>query len=248
MPIISRRQFIVEGAAVVAAVTALHAPALGETMEVDLALVLAVDISKSVSRDEHRIQLDGYAAAFRDADVVAAITGGACGIIAVTLLEWAHTSQVLQAVDWTLIRDADSAGAFAEKVQAIPYRPGEETSIGGAISYATDLLDRVPCRPLRRVIDVSGDGTSMDTRLLAAARKRSIEAGITINGLPISQDGKRAIVDYYNKRVIGGPRAFLIVADGFASFPQAVRRKLVLEIAGKTPDKTFSLALSATRL
>jgi len=121
--------------------------------------------------------------------------------------------------------------------RGIPYTPESGTSIGGAIRSATHLLDHIAYRPLRRVIDVSGDGTSLEPGLLAVARDIAVAGGITINGLPICEDGKTAVADYYAAKVIGGLGAFLVVADAFRSFPIAIRRKLALEIAGETGDE-----------
>jgi len=184
MSTISRRQLIVQGSAAIAATALWLRAARSEPVEVDLALVLAVDVSRSISADEHRIQCQGYAAAFRGADVISAIASGAEAAIAVTLLEWANTSFGVQAVGWTIIRDADSTEGFAAAVETIPYRPEKGTSIGGAIIAGTRLLSRMPYLTSRRVIDVSGDGESLDPELLMAARQSAITKGITINGLP----------------------------------------------------------------
>jgi hypothetical protein len=235
---ILRRRLLIQGGAAIAAMALPRiAAAPAEPADVDLALVLAVDISRSVSKDEHRLQLDGYAAAFRSADVIDAIGRGAGGVIAVTLLQWANRPLPIQTIGWTLIRDRASAGAFASIIEAIPYTPESGTSIGGAIRSATHLLDHIAYSPLRRVIDVSGDGTSLEPGLLAAARDIAVAGGITINGLPICEDGKPAVADYYAAKVIGGAGAFLVVADAFRSFPTAIRRKLALEIAGETGNE-----------
>src|SRR5436190_22516640 len=114
-------------------------------------------------------------------------------------------------IGWTLIRDGTSAGAFASMIETIPYLPESGTSLGSA----TCLLNRMAYRPLRRVIDISGDGRSLEPGLLAAARDIAVAGGITINGLPICTDGKMAIADYYAAKVIGGPGAFLVVAESF---------------------------------
>ena len=231
MSVIGRRQFIVQGAAAVAALTT-RGPVQAGSTEVDLGLVLAVDMSRSISEDEHRIPVDGYAEAFRTKEVVDTIKCGPIGVIAVTLVEWAKTNRTFQMVDWTVISDAVSAGQFASLIEAIPYTPENGTSIGGAITYAHQLLDRAPLQPLRRVIDISGDGTSDDGRLLASARSLAVGAGITINGLPICVDGHLEVARYYRDSVIGGPGAFVVIATGFDDFSQSVQRKLVLEIAG----------------
>jgi Protein of unknown function (DUF1194) len=234
MSSIQRRQFIIHGTAAAAAMTLRLRAARAEPTEVDLALVLAIDISRSISKDEHRLQLDGYAAAFRSADVIDAIGDG---VIAVTLLQWAKKPPPMQAIGWTLIRDGASASRFASLIEAIPYTPENGTSIGGALGSAMHLLDQVAQRPLRRVIDVSGDGKSVDPDLLAVERDIAIARGITINGLPICEDGKTDVAEYYAAKVIGGPGAFLVVAKGFRSFSAAIRRKLTIEIAGSEPGR-----------
>jgi hypothetical protein len=242
MTSISRRRLIAQGSAALAAPVLSPMPGTqAESMEVDLALVLAVDISRSVSKDEHRLQLEGYAAAFRSAEVIDAVSRGAVGAIAVSLLQWANKAMTIQTIGWTLIGDRASASDLAARIEAIPYTPQAGTSIGGALTAATALLQHTPYRPLRRVIDVSGDGTSIDPDLLNSARAAALAAGVTINGLPICDDGKRIVADYYAERVIGGPGAFLIVADGFHSFSSAIRRKLSLEIAGNAPRRSVNM-------
>ena len=197
MPALGRRQFIIQGAAAVAALTT-RSPVQAASTEVDLGLVLAVDMSRSISEDEHRIQVDGYAEAFRKwLPSSTRWPPVAIALIAVTLVEWAKTNRTFQMVDWTVISDAVSAGQFASLVEAIPYTPENGTSIGGAITYAHQLLDRAPIQPLRRVIDISGDGTSDEGPLLASARSLAVGAGITINGLPICVDGHLEVARYY---------------------------------------------------
>jgi hypothetical protein len=215
--------------------------ALAEPPRVDLALVLAIDVSKSVSAEEHRLQIDGYAGAFRDRAVLEAIVDGGNGAIAVTVLEWANTRSPLQVVGWTLIRDRASAESLAAAMEELPYRGLKGTSIGSAIDFSHHLLDVAPCIPARRVIDISGDGRSMHAVRLASARASAIGEKVTINGLPIGGTDT-GLADYYGTEVIGGPGAFLVVAQGFDDFDSAVLKKLVLEIAGKEPASTIRLA------
>ena len=214
---------------------------------VDVALVLAIDISWSISEAEHRLQMEGYARAFRDRAVVKAVEAGAHGVIAVAVVEWADTAWQIVRIDWTPIRDAASAEKFAAQIAALTFRPGDEngTAIGGAIDFAHRVMEAVPYRAERRVIDVSGDGVSAcpaglaETRESACAvglthaRARAIAAGITINGLPICQSEPCEVQTHYAERVIGGPGSFMVVADGYASFPDAIRKKLVLEISSR---------------
>jgi hypothetical protein len=155
---VSRRQIIIQAGAAIAA-TGLPG-ARGDAVAVDLALVLAIDISRSISEIEHRIQLEEYAAAFRSADVISAIASGANAAIAVTLREWANNSVAIQAVGWILLSDGSSAERLAALIETVPYQPEKGTSIGGAIISSANLLAQAPCQPMRRVIDVSGDGES----------------------------------------------------------------------------------------
>ncbi|HZP18905.1 MAG TPA: DUF1194 domain-containing protein [Bauldia sp.] len=215
-------------------------PAGKRPLAVDLALVLAIDVSASISAEEHRLQIEGYAQAFRDPAIVEAIANGERASIAVTVLEWANTEVPLQPVGWTLIDGAKSARSFASAVEALPYRPLKGTSIGSAIAFSQRLLESAPCPSERRIIDISGDGISMRESYLASARRAALADGITINGLPIVRSPADGLPDYYRRWVIGGPASFLVVADGFAAFQTAVREKLVLEIAGGAPRTRLS--------
>jgi hypothetical protein len=208
---------------------------------VDLALVLAIDVSKSITVDEHRLQLGGYAMAFRSRAVLDAISGGANGSIAVTVLEWANTPAPFQVVGWTLISDAASTEALAAALEALPYRPLKGTSIGSAVDVSHRLFDSAPCISARRVIDISGDGESMDPARLVQARAAAVRDGVTINGLPIRSSTEPTLPKYYAEAVIGGPGAFLVVAEGFTNFDQAILKKLVIEIAGVAPKHSFNL-------
>ena len=213
----------------------------GELPHVDLALVLAIDVSRSITTDGHRLQLGGYAAAFRSRAVLDAISAGADGSIAVTVLEWANTPEPLQTIGWIQISDAASADAFAAALEALPYRPLKGTSIGSAVDFSHRLLDSAPFISARRVIDISGDGESMDPARLARARAAAIGDGVTINGLPIRTSSEPTLPKYYGDAVIGGPSAFLVIAEGFTNFDEAILRKLVIEIAGVAPKRRFNL-------
>lgn len=212
--------------------------------EVDLQLVLAVDISGSVDQDEALLQRQGYVAAFRDPEVIRAIKGGMIGRIAVMYFEWASYGDNRLLVDWMVIGDEASAHLFAAMLAEAPIRTGLRTSITGAIDFALPRFAQADMRATRRVIDISGDGPNNDGGLIDFAREKAIAAGITINGLPIVNDrpnrfGFPNMIDldkYYEGCVIGGPGAFIVVAQDFASFGEAVRRKLLLEIAGLVPE------------
>ena len=213
-------------------------PALAE--EVDLELVLAVDISGSIDHAEALLQRQGYLKALVDPRVVRAIAGGERRRIAITYMEWAGAHYQNVVAGWTIVRDLASARAFAEAVARNPVTTERWTSISTAIEFALGLFDANPHRGMRKVLDISGDGKNNNGGLLAPARARAIEAGVTINGLPIVNDRPnpwgypppRDLDRYYFDRVIGGPGAFIVVARGFRSFGDAVKSKLTLEIAG----------------
>ncbi len=213
-------------------------PALAE--EVDLELVLAVDISGSIDHAEALLQRQGYLKALVDPRVVRAIAGGARRRIAITYMEWAGAHYQNVVAGWTIVRDLASARAFAEAVARNPVTTERWTSISTAIEFALGLFDANPHRGMRKVLDISGDGKNNNGGLLAPARARALEAGVTINGLPIVNDRPnpwgypppRDLDRYYFDRVIGGPGAFIVVARGFRSFGDAVKSKLTLEIAG----------------
>ena len=217
-------------------------PAVAKT-PVDLLLALAVDVSRSVDETEARLQRQGYIQAFRDPEVAAAIRTGMLGRIAVGYFEWAGEGNIGVVSGWTLIEDAAGAHAFADSLEQQPPVPMLWTSISGAIDYALPWLDQNNFEGTRRVIDISGDGPNNSGDLVLPARDRAIAAGVTINGLPIMDQGFgaysayniRNLDLYYRDCVIGGPGAFLIVAENFRDFARAVRRKLILEIAGRTP-------------
>jgi hypothetical protein len=201
---------------------------------VSVQLVLAVDVSGSVSQDRFELQREGYAAAFRSPEVLQAIRSTATGSIAVAMLQWTGPTLHVVAVDWTLIDDAASAERFAA---AIAHAPrvlfGGGTSISGAIDFARSMLTQAPYRGQKRVIDVSGDGANNRGRPAEDARDEAVQAGVLINGLPIlalEPDLDR----YYRQSVIGGPGAFVIAANDYEQFAVALRSKLITEIAGST--------------
>jgi len=209
---------------------------------VDLALVLAVDVSGSVDEEEAVLQRRGYVDAIADPRIVKAITSGILGRIAVTYFEWAGDGWQMPVTGWTVIDSAASAGAFAAKLSDAPIGRGPWTSIADAIDFAAALHEQNPYEPTRRVIDLSGDGPNNTGGTLPQARDDAVARRITINGLAImngrSNFGRIPMPNldlYYRHCVIGGPGAFVIVANGFQDFARAIRRKLILEIAGETP-------------
>ncbi|SJZ32761.1 Protein of unknown function [Enhydrobacter aerosaccus] len=214
--------------------------------EVDLALALAIDISGSIDPDEAQLQRQGYVMAFRDPAIVRAILSGPNGRIAVAYYEWSDSWMQKLLIDWTLLDSEKSIAAFASKLEAEPISIARRTSISGAIHYAVSLFGRLPYDPVRKVLDISGDGSNNDGGLVTDLRTEALKQRIGINGLPIMNDrpnpfGFPAEADldqYYLHCVTGGPRSFVEVAKNFADFPRAVRKKLLQEVAdlGPRPD------------
>ena len=210
-------------------------PAEAQDVPVDLELVLAVDISGSVDEVEALLQREGYIAALRHPDVIEAIGGGMFGRIAVTYVEWAGDYYQRTMLDWSVLEDAPSALAFADALAETPLSTAHWTSISGVIDYAVPLFDGNGIEGFRRVIDVSGDGHNNRGRSAAQARDEAVAAGITINGLPIVNDrpnpwGGRPAIDldlYYEQQVIGGPGAFIVVAEDYTTFASAILSKLL---------------------
>lgn len=229
---------------VLALVAAAGLPAMGparaeEKPAVDLALMLAVDISGSIDADEARLQREGYAQAIRDPAVVKAITSGINGRIAVAYFEWSDSYTQNALLDWMVISDQASAERVARRLTEEPITTARRTSISGAIQYAMPRFASMPYAALRRVLDISGDGPNNDGGPIDLARDAALAAGIAINGLPIMNGRQNSwgfptlpdLDKYYEGCVIGGPGAFVVVAESFDSFDEAVRRKLILEIA-----------------
>jgi len=197
-----------------------------------MALVLAVDTSGSVSPSRFELQKQGYAAAFRNPQVLNAIREQASQSIAAVMVQWTGPRLHIVAVDWRIIRDAGSAEAFANAIEAVPRQLfGGGTSISGAIDYSRLLLTQCPCHPVRRVIDISGDGANNSGRSVIEARDEAIKDGLSINGLPILAI-EPGLDRYYFDNVIGGPGAFMIPAANYDTFADAVLKKLISEIAG----------------
>ena len=216
------------------------APALAQ-QKVDLQLILAVDASGSVNQSRFELQKQGYAAAFRTKEVLNAIRSGPSQSIAVTMVQWTGYRMQMHVVPWVVIRDEASANAFADAILEAPRQLfGGGTSISGAIDYGVALMPGAPYQGLRRVIDVSGDGSNNTGRSVTQARDEAVQAGIVINGLPIVS--LEPYLDrYYFDNVIGGPGAFMIGADSYETFAGAIQRKLVLEIA-MDPDRHYAAA------
>jgi hypothetical protein len=205
-------------------------PALAQKA-VDLQLVLAVDASGSVDQVRFELQKRGYVAAFRHGRVLQAIRSGPSQAVAATMVQWTGPTLQVQVVGWTRIGEDDTAEAFAAAIEGAPRRLfGGGTSISGAIDYAGTLFEKSPFRARRRVIDVSGDGSNNRGRPPQLARDEAVAAGLGINGLPIlalEPDLDR----YYYDQVIGGPGAFVVAAQSYETFAEAILKKLITEIA-----------------
>lgn len=208
--------------------------------EVDVELFLAVDVSRSMSPAELEIQRRGYAAALRSEEVADAISSGLIGEIALTYVEWAGAYSRRVVVPWTVIASRADASAFADRIETRFDPTLRRTSISGVLTHALESIETNAFAGLRRVIDVSGDGPNNDGHFVLSARRKVLEDGITINGLPLmTRDGLGSrwhLEDldlYYLNCVIGGPGAFMIPVRDWSEFAGAVRRKLVLEIAAR---------------
>ncbi len=223
-----RRSLALIGAA---AGAAFARPVLAtEAPPVDLALVLAVDASLSIDDGEFRLQLDGYARAFRDARVIHAATTGPFEAILVTFAQWSYYGSMHQSVPWIRVSSASDSLELAAAIARVERRMGSATSLSGAIEGSMALLDRAGAQARRRVIDVSGDGRNNNGPDPVYARDRAIARGIVINGLPILSEDPW-LDAYYRARVIGGLNAFSRPANSMADFDRAVLEKLLLEIA-----------------
>jgi hypothetical protein len=209
---------------------------------VDLLLVLAADVSRSVDQPKFQLQRDGYAAAINDPRVMNAIMSGATRRIAVCFVEWSGAGAQKVVVDWTLIDGPDAARKFSDALVEAPRSFADRTSISGAIDFSMDMLARAPFKAPRRTVDISGDGTHNSGRGLLAAREDALATGLTINGLvilsehplpwnPEHTNPPGGLAKYFQDNVIGGPGAFVVVAENFQSFGQALISKLVAEIA-----------------
>jgi hypothetical protein len=222
----------------------------------DLLLVLAADVSRSVDYQKFQLQRDGYAAAMSDPRVIEAIRSGPQGRIAVSFVEWSGFGAQKVVIDWTEISDMASARAFGARVSAAPRSFADRTSISGAIDFAVDQFDHAAFHAGRHVIDVSGDGTNNAGRDVELARDAAVAKGVTINGLvilseqpipwnPEHTNPPGGLAKYYRDHVVGGPSAFVMVAEDFTSFGRAITNKLVAEIAQRAVPSHTALAIPA---
>jgi hypothetical protein len=211
--------------------------------DVDLLLVLAADVSRSIDAAKFQLQRDGYAAAVSDPRVLDTIRSGRTGRIGLTFIEWSGVGAQRVVIGWTAIGDAAAAKEFGDRLLEAPRSFADRTSISGAIEFALDQLSHAPFTAARRIIDISGDGTNNAGRDVGALRDEAIAKGVTINGLVILSDNPMAwnpdhtnppggLDNYYRNNVIGGQGAFVMVAKDFDSFGQAMIGKLIAEVAG----------------
>lgn len=212
--------------------------------QVDLLLVLAADVSRSVDDKEFKLQREGFAAAILDPRVLRAMTSGPIGRIAVIFVEWASAFEQAVIVDWTVIASESDAQGVSERIRAAPRSFWGRTSISSAIEFSMGLLARSPFQASRQAIDISGDGTNNSGLNVAAARDAAIAKNVTINGLvilskqplptnPTHTHPPGGLTAYYETNVIGGPGAFVLEAQGFETFGQLIISKLVKEKIGR---------------
>jgi hypothetical protein len=198
---------------------------------VDLQLVLAVDASGSVNEARFELQKQGYVAAFRNPLLLRAVQSGSSRGIVVTMVQWTGPAMQVEVVPWMLVNDAASMDRFAAAVEGSRRQLfGGGTSISGAIDHAMTLFPRAPFASKRRVIDISGDGRNNRGRPASEARDDAVRAGASINGLPILAI-EPDLEEFYHNNVIGGPGAFVVPADSFETFADAILKKLIIEIS-----------------
>jgi len=220
--------------------------------QVDLLLVLASDVSRSVDTRKFELQRQGYADALSNPRVIEAIKSGPHGKIAICFVEWSGQTSQKVVIDWTIVSDAASARKISDQMLELPRTFADRTAISAGIDFAVSQLERSPCRSVRRTIDVSGDGTNNSGRDVGQARDDALAKGITINGLVILSDSPLpwnpehtnppgGLGEYYRKNVIGGPGAFVMVAENHDSFGQAIVKKMIAEIAWLEPPQPLIL-------
>jgi hypothetical protein len=224
------------------AAVVLGAAAASAAEAVDLLLVFAADVSRSIDQQKFQLQRDGYAAAITNPRVIDAIRAGPNHKIAVCFVEWSGIGAQKVVIGWTAISDTASAQQFASQLVEAPRSFADRTSISGGIEFAMSQLETAPFEANRRTIDVSGDGTNNAGRDVTLARDEVVAKGVTINGLvilserPLSWNAEHTnppggLDKYYQDNVVGGPGAFVMVAQNFNSFGQAIINKMIAEIA-----------------
>jgi hypothetical protein len=238
-------------AAIIMLLAWLAGIAVAHAETVDLLLVLAADVSRSIDDVEFNLQRKGYASAITDPRVLRAIAGGRNHAIAVTFIEWSGAADQNVVVDWTVVRDEEAAGGIAATILSAPRSFLGRTSISAAIDYALERIAVAPAEADKRIIDVSGDGTNNSGRPVTEARDQAIASGVTVNGLAIINTQANpgyafhtqppgGLPHYYEENVIGGPGAFLLQVENFDTFAEAITRKLVTEIAAVPASSDYA--------
>ena len=209
---------------------------------VDLLLVLAADVSRSIDAGKFQLQREGYAAALSDPRVLDTIRSGRTGRIGVTFVEWSGVGAQHVVIDWMSVGDAAAAKDFGDRLIEAPRSFADRTSISGAIEFAMNAFAQAPFASVRHTIDISGDGTNNAGREVGALRDEAVGKGITINGLVILSDNPLSwnpdhtnppggLDNYYRNNVVGGPGAFVMVAQNFNSFGEAIINKMIADVA-----------------
>jgi Protein of unknown function (DUF1194) len=213
------------------------------SVSVDVELVIAVDVSYSMDLDELAVQREGYAQAIVSKEFLQAMKSGPNSKVALTYFEWSASGDQKIIIPWRVIDGPESADAVAAEIMKAPVRRGSRTSISGAINFAVPLFEENPYRGLRRVIDISGDGPNNNGAPVTGARDAALAKGIIINGLPIMvKEPSYSTMDiddldlYYEDCVIGGPGSFVVSIKDRDKFKEAIRAKLILEVAVRTPE------------
>lgn len=221
---------------------AAHAAPARAGDNVDLLLVLAADVSRSIDAGKFQLQREGYAAALADPRVLDTIRSGRNGRIGVTFVEWSGVGAQHVVIDWMSVGDAAAAKDFGDRLIEAPRSFADRTSISGAIEFAMNAFAQAPFTSVRHTIDISGDGTNNAGREVGALRDEAVGKGITINGLVILSDNPLSwnpdhtnppggLDNYYRNNVVGGPGAFVMVAQNFNSFGEAIINKMIAEVA-----------------
>jgi len=216
--------------------------------QVDLLLVLASDVSRSVDTRKFQLQREGYAAALSNPRVIEAIKSGPHGRIAICFIEWSGATSQKVVIDWTIVSDMASARKIGDQMLELPRSFADRTSISAGLEYAMNQLEQAPFQATRRTIDVSGDGTNNSGRDIASVRDEVLAKSVTINGLVILSDTPLpwnpehtnppgGLDEYYRRNVTGGPGSFVMVAENHNSFGQAIVKKMIAEIAWVEPER-----------
>src|SRR5271165_784015 len=230
-------------AATLAVALGMPLGASGGSDRADVALVLAIDVSGSVDDNRFKLQREGIAAALESEEVAAAVLSGVNQTVEIAAVEWAEEQRLL--VPWTVLRVRDDLATLATRLRSAGRSwVHTKTDPGGGIAAAAHLFAEQPLIGLRQMIDVSGDGRQNTGEVATAdARDAAVRKGLTVNGLPITSSEEPEIEDWYRVNVIGGPGAFLLVADGYDAFAAAFRQKLTLEISGLAPGRKLAHTL-----